>query len=152
MYWTMLWEITKLFIANKKWIKKNHHYLSLRRNRQTKQDIVYSKYVCILFSFFIANSFSAIENICVMFQISTYGINSSTFPTGMSLSLNQNKPSSLLSFNTRTKVHHLAWRPGEQVHVLPVHKKSLSAAVIIDKDQSFVPQVFKILLTILRNL
>lgn len=89
--------------------KKNpHHYLSLRQNSQTKQDIVYSKYVCILFSFFIANSFSAIENICVMFQISTYGINSSTFPTGMSLSLNLNKSKSLLSFNTRKDVHHLA--------------------------------------------
>lgn len=51
--------------------KKKHHHLSMRRYRKTKKDI--------------ANSFSTIEHICVMlFQISIYGIYSSTFSTGMS--------------------------------------------------------------------
>lgn len=101
-------------IYNKWDMNLKHRYLSLRRDRQTKQDIVYPK--CLHFiSLFIANSFSNIENICVMlFQISIYGVYSSTFfhrHVMIKFKLKQIEEPSLY-FNraskTRTNVFHLA--------------------------------------------
>lgn len=136
-----------LFIKTGKWIQNTLicHWDGIGKRNKTS----FILNVCILFSLFIANSSSNIENICVMlFQISIYGVYSSTFfhrHVMIKFKLKQIEEPSLY-FNraskTRTNVFHLAWGPGKRIQVLPGHKKSFSS-VFNDKGQGFVPRVIK---------